>query len=182
MMHPAVRSTLVAIAMMASSVGTAPLTAQRASRAAKVDPCSLLSVADVKRITGKTNYDPADRGDPGDGIGGGDPCTYSHLGRGAADPAPPTVSVIAIAPNQRGRYFDWYKKQNARAGCTREPIPGLGLDAFAETCARAPELPVYLRGGTYDVVVGVEVKPVGSPAQAKAVAIALAKAAAPKIK
>jgi len=69
MMHPAMRSTLVAVAMITASVGTSPLAAQGAARATKVDPCSLLSVADVKRITGKTNYDPADRGDPGDGIG-----------------------------------------------------------------------------------------------------------------
>jgi len=181
-MHPAMRSTLVAVAMITASVSTSPLAAQGAARATKVDPCSLLSVADVKRITGKTNYDPADRGDPGDGIGGGDPCTYSHLGRGAADPAPPTVSVVVIAPNQRGRYFDFEKTYKLAAGCTREAVPGLGVDAFVKMCPRDPELPVYLRGGTNDVVVGVEVKPIGTPAQAKAVAIALAKAVAPKIK
>jgi hypothetical protein len=182
MMHPAMRTTLFAVAMIASSATAPTLGAQGTTRAAKVDPCSLLSVAEVKRITGKSNYDPADRGDPGDGIGGGDPCTYSHLSRGAADPAPPTVSVVAIAPNQRGRYFDWYKSQKTRAGCTREAVPGLGLDAFVETCLRDPELPVYLRGGANDVVVGIEVKPVGTPAQAKAVATALAKVVAPKIK
>ena len=181
-MKPTVRRTLVVAVVLATSVATTALAAQSAQRGAKVDPCSLLTRAEVQRATGKTNYDPADRGDPGDGIGGGDPCTYSHLGRGAADPAPPTVSVIAIAPNQRGRYFDWYRKQSARAGCTREVVPGLGLEAFVETCARAPELPVYLRGRTHDVVVGIEVKPVGTPAQAKVVAIALAKDVAPKIR
>jgi hypothetical protein len=178
-MQPAIRRTVVAVAAaLALSTLGRPLVAQTA----KIDPCSLLTRAEVQRATGKANYDPADRGEPGDGVGGGDPCTYSHLGRGAADPAPPTVSVIAIAPNQRGRYFDWYGKQKVRAGCTREPVPGLCVDAFMETCARAPELPVYLRGRTSDVVVGVEVKPMGGAAAAKPAVIALAKSVAARIK
>ena len=179
-MKPAQRSILVVVAAAACALSThAP---RAGAQGKKVDPCSLLSAADVKRITGRTNYDPADRGDPGDGVGGGDPCTWSHLSRGAADPAPPTVSVVAITPNQRGRYFDFKKTYKLAPGCAREAVPGLGVDAFVETCPRDPELPVYLRGSKQDVVVGVEVKPIGTPAQAKAVAIALAKAVAPKIK
>ena len=178
-MKPAQRSILV-VAVAACALSThAP---RVGAQGAKVDPCSLLTRAEVQSATGRKNYDPADRGDPGDGVGGGDPCTYSHLSRGPADPAPPTVSVIAIAPNKRGRYFDFEKTYKLAAGCTREAVPGLGLEAFVKMCPRDPELPVYLRGGTRDVVVGVEVKPIGTPAQAKAVAIALAKAVAPKIK
>lgn len=178
-MKPAIRCTVVAAATtFALALPGRPLAAQ----GAKVDPCSLLTRAEVQSATGKTNYQPADRGDPGDGAGGGDPCTYDNVGFNAGPNPPPAVNVVAIAPNARGRYFDWLKKQPVRPGCTNENVPGLGVAAFVESCQKSPDVRVYMRGGSIDAVVGIEVKPLGGAAAAKPVVIALAKSIAPRIK
>ena len=173
-MHPVVRSTLVAMATM-----TAVFTTSRTlpAQGAKVDPCSLLGVAAVNQATGKTNYG-AERGEPGDGVGGGDPCNYDASGTAGA----PTVSVITIAPNARGRYFDWLKRQKATPGCTRSAVPGLGVDAFIEECARYRSLPLYMRGKSYDVVVGVQMSKAGDFAANRPTVLVLARSVAAKIR
>jgi hypothetical protein len=178
-MPPAVRRAAVAIAaVFALSVLGRPVVAQ----GAKVDPCSLLTRAEVQSATGKTNYQPADRGEPGDGPGGGDPCTYDNVGFNAGPNPPPAVNVVAIAPNQRGRYVDWYKKQPVRPGCARESVAGLGVEGFLESCQRSPDVRVYMRGRSIDAIVGIDVKPMGGAAAAKPVVLALAKSVAARIK
>ena len=173
-MHPIVRSTLVTIAAVAA-VSTAPSSLR--AQGQKVDPCSLLSVAVVNQATGKTNYG-AERGDPGDGVGGGDPCNYDASG---TEPAP-TVSVITIAPNARGRYYDWLKQQKPTPGCTRRAAPGLGVDAFFEECAKYMDLPLYMRGKSYDVVVGIRMSKTGDFAASRPTILSLARSIAPKIR
>lgn len=178
-MKPAIHHAVVAIAAAAAIVVfSRPLAAQ----GAKVDPCSLLTRAEVQSATGKTNYQPADRGDPGDGLGGGDGCTYDNVGFNAGPNPPPAVNVVAIAPNARGRYVEWYRKQPVRQGCARENVPALGVDGFLESCERSPDVRVYMRGRSIDAVVGIDVKPMGGAAAAKPVAIALAKSVAARIK
>ncbi|HEU4723157.1 MAG TPA: hypothetical protein VFS59_17470 [Gemmatimonadaceae bacterium] len=174
-MHPIVRSTFVALATM-TAVTFAPT--RLSAQGAKVDPCSLLSVAQVNQATGKTNYGAGERGEPGDGVGGGDPCNYDASGPARA----PTVSVIVIPPKSTGRYHDWLKKQKATPGCTRSAVPGLGVDAFTEECARYSSLPLYMRGKSYDVVVGIQMSRAGDFAANRPAVIALARAVAPKIR
>lgn len=177
-MKPAIRHCIVAATTFALSVPGRSVVAQ----GAKVDPCSLLTRAEVQSATGKTNYQPADRGDPGDGLGGGDGCTYDNVGFNAGPNPPPAVNVVAIAPNARGRYVEWYRKQPVRQGCARENVPALGVDGFLESCERSPDVRVYMRGRSIDAVVGIDVKPMGGAAAAKPVAIALAKSVAARIK
>lgn len=173
-MHPIVRSTLVTMAAVVA-VSTTRSTLRAQSQ--KVDPCSLLSVAAVNQVTGKTNYG-AERGDSGDGVGGGDPCTYDASGPERA----PTVSVIAIAPNARGRYYDWLKQQKSTQGCTRRAVPGLGVDAFFAECPKYLDLPLYMRGKSYDVVVGIRMSKAGDIEANRPTVLALAKTIAPKIR
>jgi hypothetical protein len=173
-MHPILRNATVAAAAMIVVTTTAR---HLSAQAAKVDPCSLLGVATVNQVIGKTNYG-AERGDAGDGVGGGDPCTYDASGT----PTAPTVSVVAIAPNARGRYYDWLKKQKSSPGCTRNPVPGLGVDAFFEECSKYLDLPLYMRGKSYDVVVGIRMSKAGDIAANRSTVLALAKAVAPKIR
>jgi len=178
-MKPVIRGAIVAVAttLVVGTIGR-PLAAQ----AGKVDPCSLLTRDEVQRATGKTNYQPADRGDPGDGVGGGDPCTYSNVGFSVGPNPPPPVNVVAIAPNKAGRYYDWLMKQPLRQGCVHEKVAGLAVEAFLESCPRSPDVRVYMRGRTADAVVGIDVKPLGGAAAAKPVVIALAKSVAARIK
>jgi hypothetical protein len=177
-MTPATRSTVVLVATtLALSMHGQSLAAQDA----RIDPCSLLTLAEVRSATAKSNYQPADRGDPGDGVGGGDGCTYSNVGFTVPNPPPP-VNVVAIAPNARGRYVDWYRTQAVRAGCARENVAGLGVDGFLESCERSPDVRVYMRGRSIDAVVAIDVKPMGGLAAAKPVVSALAKRVAARIK
>ena len=178
-MTPATRSTVVLVATtLARSMHGQSLAAQDA----RIDPCSRLTLAEVQSATGKTNYQPADRGEPGDGAGGGDSCTYDNVGFNAGPNPPPAVNIVAIAPNKTGRYYDWLKKQPVRQGCVHENVPGLGVDGFLESCQRSPDVRVYLRGRSIDAVVGIDVKPMGGSAAAKPVVIALAKSIAARIK
>ena len=178
-MKSVIRGTIVAVvATLAVAMLARPLAAQTG----KVDPCSLLTRDEVQRATGKSNYQPADRGDPGDGVGGGDPCTYDNVGFNAGPNPPPPVNVVAIAPNKAGRYYDWLKKQPLRQGCVHENVAGLAVEGFLESCPRSPDVRVYMRGRTGDAVVGIAVKPMGGAAAAKPVVIALAKSIAARIK
>lgn len=174
-MHSTLRSTLVAIA---AAVAVSTTASALQAQAAKVDPCSLVSLAEVKQATGNAGYTAGERGDAGDGVGGGDPCNFEGIGMDGA----PTVSVISIAPNARGRYYDWLKRQKSRPGCTRNAVPGLGVDAFIEECAKYMDLPLYMRGKSYDVVVGIRASKAGDFAASRPVVLALAKSVAPKIR
>ena len=174
-MRSILRSTLVA---MAAAVAVSTTSSAQSAQGAKVDPCSLVSLAEVKQATGNANYTAGERGDDGDGVGGGDPCTFDGIGMDRA----PTVSVISIAPNAKGRYYDWLKRQTPRPGCTRNAVPGLGVDAFIEECAKYVDLPLYMRGKSYDVVVGIRASKAGDFAASRPVVLALAKSVAPKIR
>ena len=105
----------------------------------------------------------------------------SNVGFTVPNPPPP-VNVVAIAPNARGRYVDWYRTQAVRAGCARENVAGLGVDGFLESCERSPDVRVYMRGRSIDAVVAIDVKPMGGLAAAKPVVSALAKRVAARIK
>jgi hypothetical protein len=158
------------IGMMLPLVGTAAVADLQAQ--AENPACGLLTEADLKQATGR-DYDAASPGDAmGEGAGGGASCQWG-------DPAGqdlPMVSVVFIPTKGKKSYTEVSRAFKAQPGCTREPAPGVGSDAFVETCPRDRGPVVYFRKGANDGIVQVDVIKSASPASVKQTAVALAKA------
>lgn len=162
-----------------------PVSAQSAGAQAQGAPtpaCALLSVAEIRRITGRNEYPDFVDGDPdGEGAGGGSSCQY-----GGADMMPepdaPLLSVVLI----KGK--DWTaasRRFTLPAGCSRESVAGVGDDAFFESCPASRlkrSSPLYVKVGSNDLIVQIDIDPPATQASARAVVIAVAKAAVAKLR
>jgi hypothetical protein len=170
------RASIWLILLVASALGTGVLTAQ-----APTPACALLTVDDVKRATGNNKYPRASDGDEeGEGAGGGSSCQYGGPSMMTTD-TPPMLSFVLIKGKgwtARARTF------KLAPGCTRENVSGVGDDAFFEVCSssrikRTP--PLYVKKGTNDIIVQLDVEPPLTAADAKGQVIAVAKAAVAKL-
>jgi hypothetical protein len=172
-MHASARSFIVVIPTLVI-VGT--LAAQGTTPA-----CALLTVADVRQATGINTYPNfSDGDDEGEGAGGGSSCQYGGNTTMAA--GPPMLSFVLISGK------DWTtkaRKFKLQPNCTRENVSGIGDDAFFENCNN-PKLkrtpPLYVKKGTKDIIVQLDVGPPLTAASAKSAAIAVAKAAVAKLR
>jgi len=166
-MHEWMRTMVLALPLIGTVAG-ADLQAQGAGNPA----CGLLTAADFEQATGQA-YDDASPGDEmGEGAGGGASCQWGDpAGQGL-----PMISVVFIPSNGRKSYTEVSRGFKAQPGCVREPVSGLGDDAFVETCPRDRGPAVYFRKGKNDGIVQVDVIKPATPASVKPKAIALAKA------
>ena len=166
----AVLSTTLSPGLVAQSEQPAP----SASSA-----CSLLTDQDLDTATG-LDYGPGEAIAIGQGNFGGTTCLWGGMG---GDPAKdlPQVGVVFIPPSSRGSHTEFYRGLQLEAGCTRETLRGLGDLAFVDTCEKTRAgIRVYVKTGRNDVFLVVDQlqkRPLG---WARPVAVALAKAAAPR--
>lgn len=158
-------------------------TTNPALASAPTPACALLSVAEVRRITGRPGYLDHVSGDaPGEGVGGGSSCTYDGPAFGTGD-RPPMVA-IALIPGK-----DWTRRrQSVRLpdGCRREAVNGVGDVAFFERCP-APgrairTAPLYVKVGTSDLIVQIDIEAGAAEADVRPTVIAVARAAAARLK
>jgi len=180
-MHPMVRTMATLLALLPTT-GVALLAGQASkSKAAPTPACALLSVADVRQITGRKNYPDHVDGDPaGEGLGGGSSCQYGGETIGVDDP-PPLLSVVLI-PRPKGKpYPEFQRTQKLGPGCLREDAKGVGDDAVVESCPDRRGPIAYVAVGKNDLLVQVDAKPASDPAARKTV-LAIAKAAAANVK
>jgi hypothetical protein len=120
------------------------------------DPCTLLSAAEVREITGRPDYEEGSPGDSlGQGAGGGASCQWSGPVFGGPPDRAPVVSVIVVPPRD-GRRWTEAIRANPRPDCTYEEAPGTGQGAFFETCPNAREVPVYVPARAVDLIVAME--------------------------
>ena len=161
------------------------LSAQSLGQQAKTAPtpaCALLSAAEIRKITGRTNYPDHVDGDPlGEGAGGGSSCQYGGQTMMPGD-YPPMLSFVLIP----GKGWTERRPQlQAPEGCTREPVAGVGDNAFFESCP-TPKLkrsaPLYVKAGTNDLIVQLDIKEPATEASARSTVIAVAKAAVAKLR
>jgi hypothetical protein len=149
------------------------------SSAAPTPACALLSVAELREITGNNAYpDHVDGDKPGEGLGGGSSCQYGGSSFVPGKSAP-LVSLVLI-PNTKGEAAS-VRSRKPREGCKREDVPGVGDDALYEACTGSRGPVLYVTRGMDGMLVQLDAKPATDPA-AKATVIAIAKAAVPKIK
>ena len=79
---------------------------------------------------------------------------------------------------------EWLKVATSPEGCRRQSVAGVGNDAFFESCPN-PKLkrsaPLYVKVGTNDLIVQLDIKAPATEASARTTVIAVAKAAVAKL-
>ena len=178
-MSPLLRSAALT-AVLSATLFTV-LVAQGAQRDTPTNPaCPLLTDQELDTATG-LDYGPGGAVDlMGQGIFGGATCLWGGMG---ADPAKdlPQVGVVFIPPSSRGSHTEFYRGRPPEAGCTRETLRDVGDFAFVESCQKAqPGVRVYVKTGRNDVFLVVDQLVERPLSWAQPVAVALAKAAAPR--
>jgi hypothetical protein len=149
--------------------------------------CNLLTPEELRMITSFPGYKRPSPGDPaGQGAGGGASCQYQSTGpavdaRGnAVSEKGPLVSLVLI----EGKNYT--KTMPVARGCKKEPVSGVGDEAFFEICPSAGRVsrtpPLYVKAGTRDLIVQIDIEPPDTEAAMRSQAIAVAKAAAAKVR
>jgi len=177
-MTPLLRSA--AFAAVLSATLSNGLVAQSDKREAPTNPaCPLLADQELDAATG-LDYGPGSGIDIGQGAFGGVTCLWGGMG---GDPAKdlPQIGVVFIPPGSRGSHTEFYRGRVPEAGCTRETLRGVGDVAFVDSCEKARAgVRVYVKTGRNDVFLVVDQLQKRPLSWARPVAVALAKAAAPR--
>jgi hypothetical protein len=153
---------------------------QSAGRPEAANPaCSLLTDQEIRMASGR-DYRPGSPGDElGEGAGGGASCQWGGSSFTPGE-SRPLLSLVFIPPSDRGSYTEGSLKMAPRKGCTRETLPGVGDVAFVESCERGRGPAAYVKAGPNDLIVQADPEEGKPPASARAVVVAVAKAAAAK--
>jgi hypothetical protein len=198
---PAVHRSLLAAPLVALGLAAAPtyggLTAAAAGipasrvqgRGPAQNPaCALLTPAEIRTITGFPGYQNPSPGDaPGEGVGGGASCQYSKPVFPSVDasgkPVPsgkgPMVSIVLIDGK------DYTRTARLGPGCTKESVSGVGDEAHFVVCASSRvqrTAPLYVKAGSRDLIVQLDIEPPDTEAALRPKTIAIAKAAAAKLR
>ena len=179
-MTPLLRSAAL-IAMLSATLSTG-LVAQNDTRATPTNPaCPLLTDQELDAATG-LDYGPGEAYDRmGQGIFGGATCLWGGVWNADTTKSLPMIGVVLIPPGSRGSHTDFYRGRKPGAGCTRETLSGIGDFAFADSCQSSqPSMRVYVKAGRNDVFLEVGALFERPLSWARPVAVALAKAAAPR--
>jgi hypothetical protein len=156
------------------------LAAQSDTRSTSTDPaCPLLTDQELDAATG-LDYGPGGAIAIGQGIFGGATCLWGGLGSNP-DNDLPQIGVVFIPPSSLGSHTEFYRVRKPEDGCTRETLRGIGDVAFVDSCQKAqPGVRVYVKPGRNDVFLVVDQLQERPLSWAQPVAVALAKAAAPR--
>jgi hypothetical protein len=149
--------------------------------------CNILTPEELRAITGFPGYRRPSPGDPGgQGAGGGASCQYSSTGpsvdaRGnPVDEKGPLLSLVLIEGKNYPRTMPI-----ARGG-RKEAVSGVGDEAFFEVCPSAGRLsrtpPLYVKSGSKDLIVQMDIESSDADAAIRSKVLAVAKAAAAKVR
>jgi hypothetical protein len=164
-----------------------PMVGQRSGGSGSQNPaCAVLTVEEIRNITGFPGYRSPSPGDPpGQGAGGGASCQFEGQGPTVDDKGNavmlrgPLLSIVLIEGKN-------YTHTNAVGnGCKKEMAPDVGDEAYFEVCPaamRARTAPLYVKAGNKDLILQMDVDSPDTEASLKPKLIALAKAAAAKLR
>ena len=163
--------TVVALQLSAAaSVVVAHVPASALKGQAGIHACSLVTEAEIQRVTGTTNRmnTPPSRGDA---PSGGSQCNYVGLD-------------IALTPGVNAQNFESNRKSAAQQrNTTTEPLAGVGDEAYyyVRTRSSSSNVGVVFRVGTYQVALGDSV-PSDSVEKFKPKVVELARIAAARLR
>ena len=156
---------------------------------ARTPACALLSVAEVRQITGYPGYgDHVSGSPPGEGAGGGSSCQYrapafavDASGNPITPPKGPLVSLVLI---EGKGWTALVRRMKLPPGCKWEPVAGVGDEAYFEVCPSSPDRtsPLYVKAGAKDLIVQIDIEAPDTEATMRPKVIALAKAAVAKLR
>lgn len=149
--------------------------------------CSVLTPEELRTITGFPGYKRPSPGDAaGEGAGRGASCQYESPGltvdaRGnAIKEKGPLLSLVLI----NGKNYT--KTMPIGRGCKKEVVSGVGDEAFFEVCPSNRKLtrtsPLYVKAGNSDLILQMDIDDPDSEATIRPKVIAIAKAAAAKVR
>jgi len=170
-----------AAVLVASLLFTVATAGELSAQSADTPACKLLSVAEVQKITGVAAYARAWGMGPGQAVGGGSSCAYQE----------PVTSLerlpmvgFSLIPGK-----GWTERRRTMQlppGCKRVSVAGVGDDVFYVECpSKTPKKriePLYVKAGSNDIVVEMDIRPPVNEASARNATVALAKAVAAKLK
>lgn len=149
--------------------------------------CNILTPEDLRTITGFPGYKRPSPGDAGgQGAGGGASCQYQSTG--------PTVDARGNVINEKGPLLslvlisgkNYTKTMAIGRGCKKEVVSGVGDEAFFEVCPSTGKLsrtaPLYVKSGMKDLIVQIDIESPDTDATIRPKVIAVAKAAAMKVR
>jgi hypothetical protein len=148
--------------------------------------CNILSPEELRTITGYPGYrQPSPGDDAGQGAGGGASCQY--MGGLAVDAKGkpvnekgPLLSLVVIDGK------NYTKTKPMARGCKNEAVSGVGDAAFFELCPSSGRVrqtpPLYLKSGNKDLILQLDIEESETLATAQSKLIAVAKAAAAKVR
>jgi len=184
--------SLVALSSMFGPVGPvhaeAPPTSFQTRGATSQNPaCAVLTVDEVRKITGFQGYNrPSPGDDVGQGAGGGASCQYQapafaidDRGNPTAPQKGPLLSIVLI----EGRNYT--QTVPLRQGCKKEAVAGVGDAAFFEVCPASKlsrTAPLYVKVGTKDFLFQLDIQAPDTDATLRPKLLALARAAVAKVK
>ncbi|MEO7474835.1 MAG: hypothetical protein ABIY46_05830 [Gemmatimonadales bacterium] len=97
--------------------------------------------------------------------------------------SPPPIGFTLISGK------DWTQRRRTlklSEGCKREPVQGVGDDAFFESCpgksAKRRVDPLYVKVGSSDLMITMDIKPPATEASSRPTVVAMARAAAAKLR
>ena len=178
-MTPLLRSAALT-AMLSATLFTG-LVAQSDTRATPTNPaCPLLTDQELDATTG-LNYDKGEGYGMGQGIFGGATCLWGGVWDADSTKSLPQIGVVFMPPGSHGSHTEFYRGRKPEKGCARETLRGVGDFAFAEACQSSqPSMRIYMKAGRNDVFLVVDMLWQRQLSWAQSVAVALAKAAAPR--
>jgi hypothetical protein len=186
-MRSAIGITILAGVLLGPSGGgelsaQAPNPSNTSANTAKNPACALLSVAEIRKITGRQDYDhPLHAGGPEEVPAGGWACSYE--GPAASFEEPPDIGFALISGQDYTRRHATTKLPPG-GRCKRESVKGLGDDAYFECCPcssrSAPAL--WVKVGTNDLIIDAEVEPPATEASVRSTMISLARALEAKLR
>jgi hypothetical protein len=173
--------TILLLGTLLTVLGTMDAFAAQRGPGAPTPACAVLSLTEIKTITGIQGYVDASAGDaPGQGAGGGSSCQYS--GAFFASTKAPMVSLVLIPDKNWTATARTFKLAQ---GCNRETVSGVGDDAFFEVCPESKPIrsaPLYVKAGSKDLIIQVDIEAPATEATVRNIVIAIAKAAVAKVR
>ena len=148
--------------------------------------CGVLTTEEIRAITGFPGYRSPSPGDPpGQGAGGGASCQFQSPGLTVDEKGNPVnlkgplLSIVLI----EGKNYT--HTMSIGNGCRKDPAPGVGDEAYFEVCptrmaSRTP--PLYVKAGSKDLIFQMDIDKGETEASLRPKIIALAKAAAARLR
>jgi hypothetical protein len=174
--------TLLAAALSVAGAAAAPQKPGGSSNPA----CALLTVDEIRKITGFPGYSQPSPGDAlGEGVGGGASCQYERNlfqvvgGKAVIPPKGPLLSIVII----NGKNYT--QSVPIGKGCHKETVAGVGDAAFFEVCPPGKlkrTAPLYVKAGSTDLLLQLDIEAPDTDASLRPKLVALARAAIAKVR